>query len=162
MIPIEFGVNEPEGVQSGRHKDRFGHADLAQARKDAGLYQWQVAEAMHYSEKQIQRWELGQQEPGVDAVWQLAKLYGQPKIWHLWMMSKYQGYREYNTVLEDNGFTGAVMRLRHELEDVQRLQGRLEMDAWDGKMDCEKRKAEVQKEVKELMAACRQVLVGME
>lgn len=127
--------------------------DLRAARKAANIRCWQVAQEMNVSESVIARWETDEVWPDPDQVYQLEKLYNAPGLWHGWMRSHYESYREMYPEAPNYQAPMAVMNVRHQLSDVIALQDAVERDVMDGTLDDPVLKAKYLKELDEAQAA---------
>lgn len=127
--------------------------DLQAARKKAGFHRWQAANEMNVSESVIARWETDEVWPDPDQVYQLEKLYNAPGLWHGWMRSHYESYREMYPEAPNYQAPMAVMNVRHQLSDVIALQDAVERDVMDGTLDDPVLKARYLKELDEAQAA---------
>ena len=95
---------------------------------------------------------------GTDDVGAIERALGERSMWHQWMMSHYDSYRERYSQAPAYGLTSAVIRTRYELSDVMTLQERVERDAVDGRLDDPALKAEYIQQLKEAQAAIIQTL----
>lgn len=121
--------------------------NLADARKAAGMHQYQVAHQMHVSEDVIGAWEREERDPHPDQVDALEKLYKTP-LWHGWMRYHFKSYRDrYPETAQDHSLALALINARHQMQDVVSLQDQVERDALDGKID---NRALAQRYVKEM------------
>ena len=114
---------------------------------------WQLAQEIGVSEETLKRWEYGDQMPEPDDVGAIERALGERSMWHQWMMSHYDSYRERYSQAPAYGLTSAVIRTRYELNDVMTLQERVERDAVDGRLDDPALKAEYIQQLKEAQAA---------
>lgn len=127
--------------------------DLRIARKAANIRCWQAANEMNVSESVIARWETDEVEPNPDQVYQLEKLYKAPGLWHGWMRSHYESYREMYPENPNYIAPLAVLNVRHQLADVIALQDDVERDVMDGRLDDPVLKAQYLHELDEAQAA---------
>lgn len=127
--------------------------DLRAARKAANIRCWQAASEMNVSESVIARWETDEVEPDPDQVYQLEKLYKAPGLWHGWMRSHYESYREMYPDAPNYQTPMAVLNVRHQLSDVIALQDAVERDVIDGTLDDPVLKSQYLKELDEAQAA---------
>lgn len=130
--------------------------DLRSCRELRELTQWAAAQAIGISEYTLARWEKGESYPDPDDVWRLEKLYKAPGLWHRWMRQRYASYREAYPEALDLSLPVSVVNLRHQMEDVLALQGRMERDALDGTVDDEAVKARYLAELDDLNAAVQE------
>lgn len=136
----------------------FTHLELRRARESHKMPRWQLAQEIGVSEETLKRWEYGDQMPEPDDVGAIERALGERSIWHQWMMSHYDSYRERYSQAPAYGLTSAVIRTRYELNDVMTLQERVERDAVDGRLDDPALKAEYIQQLKEAQAAIIQTL----
>lgn len=137
-------------------------ADLINARKAAKMPRWQAAQHMGVSEETVRRWETGETRPEPDDVWAMERTYKANGLWHRWMRSAYDSYRENWPEMVDRELPMAVVNVRHQMADVMALQNDVERDAMDGRMDSAALRAHYIKEAKEAQAALAEALRRME
>lgn len=114
----------------------FSGVDLKNARENAGLRQWQVAQLLHTSESCVRRWENDEAEPTPDVVDKLEELYKFPMLWHRWMLSHSDSYRRHYAPVSETNTTGSVLRNRYAIEDIMSIQEAIERDvSEDGIID---------------------------
>nr|DAF74120.1 MAG TPA: antitoxin [Caudoviricetes sp.] len=110
--------------------------DLRKARESAGMPLWQAAQALAVAESTLKRWEHDECVPQSVDVNRMEHLYKLPGLWHRWMRSNDDAYREhYPEELELHALPSALMKVRYQMEDMQRWQGLVERDAIDGIVD---------------------------
>lgn len=136
----------------------FTHLELRRARESHKMPRWQLAQTIGISEETLKRWEYGEQIPEPDDVGAIERALGERSIWHQWMMSHYDSYRERYSSVPSYGLTAAVIRTRFELKDVIDLQEQVERDVIDGKLDDEQLKSRYRQQLKEAQAAIIQTL----
>lgn len=139
------------------------HQDLRKAREAAGLTQWQAAGELGASESTIKRWESGETKPTPEDVWRMEKLYNCRGLWHRWMRSNHDSYREHYPEEAPNlALPVAVLNARHQLADVLAMQDLIERDALDGRLDDEAGKRKYVQEIHEAQASLTEVLTQLE
>ena len=133
--------------------------ELKKARIAAKLPVFVVAQRCFTSERTVARWEDGESEPSPDDVDRYAEAVGDTALWDRWMRMTYDSYgKRYPEAGENRALTMAILGSRFELEDVLALQGRVERDAMDGKIDDAELKARYRKEVLDAFTALKNVL----
>lgn len=139
----------------------FGKLELRRAREARKWPRWQLGEAVGVSEDTITRWE----DPGdkslpdpddVDRIEKALEMRG--RIWHPWMLSHYDSYRERYASVQDFGLTAAILRIRHEAEKVMGLQGPAEEDVIDGRFDDPNLKSDYLRDLRRLHASIGQAM----
>lgn len=142
----------------------FTCKELRIERDKRDIKRWQVAEALGVSTDTIGRWESGEAKPEPDDIDKLEKLYNSPGMWHKWMMSHYDSYRErYSDAPDVEHLSAVIASVKFELNDVLDINDDMERDALDGKIDNEAMKQKYLKEISEGMAAlqkAREVISG--
>lgn len=114
----------------------FTHIDLRAARESRKMPRWKLAAELGYSEDVIRRWETGEQRPDPDDVGNIERMLKTPGIWHRWMMSHYDSYRErHGDVPCVEHLSIDLSRLRLDMDDVEKLLPYVERDALDGQLD---------------------------
>lgn len=113
------------------------------------------------SEETLKRWELGRQLPTPDDVGNIERVLDMrdQSLWHRWMMSHYDSYRERNTTLpiRDNLLEN-VVRTKHEILDAIALLEKIERDAVDGVIDEPELWQALQRELVDAKDAIRQMV----
>lgn len=132
--------------------------DLRKARDAQKMPRWQLGQMIGVSEDTIRRWEIDEIRPEPDDVGAIEQALGLKDLWHRWMLSHYDSYRERYSQAPAYGLTSAVIRTRYELNDVMTLQERVERDAVDGRLDDPALKTEYIQQLKEAQAAIIQTL----
>lgn len=127
--------------------------DLRRAREAAKLARWQAAQQTGVSEETLRRWETGETRPEPDDVWNLERIYGCCGLWHRWMRSAYDSYRENWPETRSLDLPLAIVNVRHQLQDVLSMQDAMERDAMDGVIDDMARGSMYLQEMEELQAA---------
>lgn len=139
------------------------HAELASARKSAGLYQHQVARLMHVSEDVVSDWETGKTLPHPDQVSKLEEIYKAPGLWYGWMRYNIKSFRDrYPENPENAALALSMVNAKYQVADLLERQERAIRDALDGKIDDERAFAEYIKEAKEAHAALGLMLAKAE
>ena len=139
------------------------HAELASARKSAGLYQHQVARLMHVSEDVVSDWETGKTLPHPDQVSKLEELYKAPGLWYGWMRYNIKSFRDrYPENPENAALALSMVNAKYQVADLLERQERAIRDALDGKIDDERAFEEYIKEAKEAHAALGLMLAKAE
>lgn len=137
--------------------------DLAAARESAGMYQFQVGHLLHVSEDVIGNWERDKSIPTPDQVDELEKLYKTPGLWHRWMRTHYQSYRNrYPENPAGMNAALAVVNAGYQAADVKPLTEALARDLMDGRCDDPALKARYLKEAKESVAAYNAAIAMLE
>lgn len=110
--------------------------DLRSAREAAGLTIWKAAAALNVGETTLRRWEHGEVVPQSADVSRMEQLYRVPGLWHRWMRSNDDAYREhYPAKTIEMVLPAAVTNIRFRMTDMQEMQEAAERDALDGQMD---------------------------
>lgn len=139
------------------------HAELAAARKSAGLYQHQVARLMHVSEDVVSDWETGKTPPHPDQVSKLEEIYKAPGLWYGWMRYNIKSFRDrYPENPENAALALSMVNAKYQVADLLERQEKAIRDALDGKIDDERAFAEYIKEAKEAHAALGLMLARAE
>ncbi len=113
--------------------------DLRSAREEAGLTIWKAAAALNVGETTLRRWEHGEVVPQSADVSRMERLYRVPGLWHRWMRSNDDAYREhYPAKTIEMVLPAAVTNIRFRMTDMQEMQEAAERDALDGQMNDEK------------------------
>lgn len=124
---------------------------------------WQAAQRMGVSEETLRRWETGETRPEPDDVWTMEHVYNAPGLWHRWMRSTYDSYRDnWPEVPQGGSLPMAVVNARHQMADVMAIQDAAERDAMDGRMDNQSLRAHYMRETREALAALTEALRRME
>lgn len=140
----------------------FTNIDLRAARESQKMPRWKLAGEVGVSEDTIERWETGKQRPEPDDVWNIEKTLDATGMWHKWMLSHYDSYREkYSDVPDVEGLIGNIVQMKYEIEDVIPLIKFAELDALDGKFDDMENCRKFKKEISEMIAAAQKVLERM-
>lgn len=137
------------------------NVELEIARKTAKLPRWQVAQSIGVSEETVRRWETGETRPEPDDVYSLERLYRASGLWHRWMRSTYDSYRQTWPEMENRDLPLAVMNVRHQMADVMALQDTIERDALDGRIDNITAQQSYERELKQMQAAIAEALTKM-
>ncbi len=132
--------------------------DLRKAREARKMPRWMLGQKIGVSEDTIRRWEADEIVPEPDDVGALEEALEVKNLWHRWMLSHYDSYRDRFTAAPEFGLASAVVRARYEMADVMALQDRVERDALDGRMDDGQLKAGYVQQLKEAQAAIIQAL----
>jgi len=137
----------------------FTNMDLKAARESRKVKKWQLANELGVSEDTIYRWESGSQRPDPDDVGNIERFLGIPGLWHKWMLSHYDSYRErYTDVPDVNHLTAEIVRMKHEIMDVMPLFDEIERDTLNGEFNKPELWEKFKKESLEAMAAIQQTL----
>lgn len=137
----------------------FTHTDLRSVRESRKMKRWELANEVGVSEDTIRRWESGETRPEPDDVGNIERALKMPGIWHRWMMSHYDSYRERHGDISDvEHITAQIVRMRHEMQDVMSLFDKVERDSLDGKLDNPGLRKQFKKEVIEAVAAMQQTV----
>lgn len=137
----------------------FTHNDLRSAREARKIQRWRLANELGVSEDTVRRWEIGETQPTPDDVGNIERILDAPGLWHRWMLSNFESYRERYTDIPVAGHLAAsVIRMKYEVEDLIPYFKRLEKDAIDGHMDNDDLRREFPKEAHEAIAAIQQLL----
>ena len=136
---------------------------LETARKSRNLSRLQMADALGESVDTIYRWENDSNKnakcvPDPDTVDRIAEILRTPSLWHRWMCAEYESYRKRHVECGQFGLIASVMRVRHDLDDLVKLQDRVELDVIDGKFDDPYLKETFIREAREAMESLRQVV----
>lgn len=137
----------------------FTYKDLKTARESRKIKRWELANELGVSEDTIYRWESGSQRPDPDDIGNIERVLNMPGLWHKWMLSQYDSYREkYTKVPEVGHLTAEVVRMKHEVLDIIPLFDAIERDTLDGKIDDPKLWEAFRKECREAVASIQQLL----
>lgn len=138
----------------------FTYVELKAARESHGnMPRWKLAGAIGVSESTIERWEIGKQKPEPDDVNNIAKALGMMEIWHKWMLSHYDSYRErYTDVPRNDSLAETLMRTKYEAMDVVNVLNEVERDTLSGNFKSSEQRKKLRKETQEAMAALQQML----
>lgn len=137
-------------------------ADLQNARKAAKMPRWQAAQRMGVSEETVRRWETGETRPEPDDVWAMEREYKAEGLWHRWMRSTYDSYRDNWPEIVNRELPLAIVNARHQMADVMALQDEMERDEMDGRIDSRTLRTHYMKEAREAQAALAEALRRME
>ncbi len=136
----------------------FTHIDLRSARETRKMPRWKLATEVGVSEDTLERWETGKQRPDPDDVGNIERVLNMPGLWHKWMLSTYDSYRERNTDMPYVNHPAALLlRMKHEVADMWKLAESVERDSVDGRFDDQEQLAHFQKEAREAAAALQQI-----
>lgn len=139
------------------------HAELAAARKAAGLYQHQVARLMNVSEDVVSDWETGKTLPHPDQVSEMESIYNAPGLWYGWMRYNVKSFRDrYPENQENTALALSMVNAQYEVHDFLQKHEAAIRDALDGHIDDEKAFADYIKEAKEAHAALGLMLAKAE
>lgn len=126
------------------------------------MRRWQLANEVGVSDSTIERWETGESTPSPDDIGNIEKALRMPGLWHKWMLSNYDSYRErYTDVPENNNLTEIVVRMKHELSDVIPFIDTMELDSLNGRFDNREACKGFKKEALEAVAAIQKALERM-
>ena len=131
--------------------------ELKKARIAAKMPVFVIAQRCYTSERTVARWEDGEVEPSPDDVDRYAEAVGNTALWDRWMRMTFDSYVKRFPSAQNYELTVAVMRCRYELQDVLDLQGKVERDVIDGKIDDPALKAEYLRQIDEAFDALRNV-----
>lgn len=132
----------------------FTNIELRHEREKLNLKRWEVGAAIGTSEYTVGRWESGETRPEPDDIDKLERLYKSPGMWHRWMMSHYDSYRErYEEAPEIDNLSAVIASAKFEIKDILEITDDIERDAIDGKIDDDKLKQAYLKEISEGIAA---------
>lgn len=137
----------------------FTKIDLRNVRDSRKMPRWKLAMEIGVSEDTITRWENPDDTamPTPEDVDRIGEVLGDPTIWHRWMLSNYDSYRKRYINTTNYSLPLAVMRVRHELDDVLAMQNEVERDAITGSITCPIRREKYRKETGEAIAALNDV-----
>lgn len=137
----------------------FTHIDLRAARESRKTPRWKLAKEVGVSEDTLERWETGKQLPDPDDVGNIAHALGYPGLWHKWMLSTYDSYRErYIDAPNLDHPAARITRVRYEMSDVMALIDKVERDYLDKKIDDPELFNKFKTEARELIAALQQAI----
>ena len=133
------------------------------ARKSRNLSRMQLAMELGESVDTIFRWEDSSGKnakcaPDPDTVDRIATVLKMPSLWHQWMCAQFESYRKRHLECEQYGLIPSVMRLRHDIGDLVRLQDKVELDVLDGKLDDPFLKETFIREAREAIESLRQIV----
>lgn len=133
----------------------FTHIDLRKLREARKMPRWQLASLVGVSEDTLGRWETGEAQPHPDDVGRIEHALDaeHEMVWHRWMLSNCESYRERHQEAKPAGLLGAIVAARHELSDVLNIQDAVERDAVDGAIDDPALRAAYRRELEEANAA---------
>ena len=114
------------------------HQILKDARKEAGLTQIQVAALLSVSVEQVKRMERGDWIPEMADVDVMEEQLRDVGLFRRWARAQYPEIVKYFGASDSRellGLLGAVVNTKHQIDDVLKLQDRVERDAVDGQID---------------------------
>ena len=113
------------------------HQILKDARKEAGLTQIQVAALLSVSVEQVKRMERGDWIPEMADVDMMEEQLRDVGLFRRWARAQYPEIVNYFGAYESRalGLLGAVAKTKQQIDDVLKLQDRVERDAVDGQID---------------------------
>ena len=113
------------------------HQILKDARKEAGLTQLQVAALLSVSVEQVKRMERGDWIPEMADVDMMEEQLRDVGLFRRWARAQYPEIVKYFGASDSRelGLLGAVVNTKHQIDDVLKLQDRVERDAVDGQID---------------------------
>lgn len=113
------------------------HQILKDARKEAGLTQIQVAALLSVSVEQVKRMERGDWIPEMADVDVMEEQLRDVGLFRRWARAQYPEIVKYfgASYRRELGLLGAVVNTKHQIDDVLKLQDRVERDAVDGQID---------------------------
>lgn len=137
----------------------FTHIDLRNARESRKIPRWKLAVELGYSEDVIRDWEIGEREPHPDCVGHIERILEIPGLWHQWMMSHYDSYRErFCEIQRAVHLTAVFAQTEYEIQDVLPLLSAVIRDTLDGKFDDLETCDKLRSELSEAQAAILQAL----
>ncbi len=138
----------------------FTYSELRRAREARKIPRWQLASQIGVSEDTIERWETGKAVPHPDDVSSIEHALDAEAemLWHRWMLSNCESYRERYKEARACGLLSAVVSVRHEIGDVLAMQDKIERDAIDGTLDDPETRATYRRELEEAQASITQAL----
>ena len=143
--------------------EHYGHAQLREARDNAGMTRLKAAFEIGVSEDTLKRWEMGIQQPTPDDVDCMERLYHAPGLWHAWMRSTYSSYRSRYPESLDATTALSIVNVRHQLADVLALQDAAERDALpNDQLDDPRLRSSYIRECQEAIAALAAMLARIE
>lgn len=141
----------------------FTHIDLKRARESRNWPQWKLAAALGVSVDTVQRWESDNGRPRPDDVGNIERELRYPGLWHRWMLSHYDSYRERYASVPDLGHPAAgIIRMIKEIEDLIPYFKELQNDSINGNFDNKLMCANFKKEAMEAIASIIQILDEMD
>lgn len=113
------------------------HQILKDARKEAGLTQIQVAALLSVSVEQVKRMERGDWIPEMADVDMMEEQLRDVGLFRRWARAQYPEIVKYFGASDSRelGLLSAVVNTKHQIDDVLKLQDRVERDAVDGQID---------------------------
>lgn len=113
------------------------HQILKDARKEAGLTQIQVAALLSVSVEQVKRMERGDWIPEMADVDMMEEQLRDVGLFRRWARAQYPEIVKYFGASDSRELRllGAVVNTKHQIDDVLKLQDRVERDAVDGQID---------------------------
>lgn len=113
------------------------HQILKDARKEAGLTQIQVAALLSVSVEQVKRMERGDWIPEMADVDMMEEQLRDVGLFRRWARAQYPEIVKYFGASDSRelGLLCAVVNTKHQIDDVLKLQDRVERDAVDGQID---------------------------
>jgi DNA-binding XRE family transcriptional regulator len=133
----------------------FTYLELKRARETRKIPRWQLANQLGVSEDTLERWENGKQDPHPDDVSNIEHALGAETeaIWHRWMLSNCESYRERYRRPSPTGFWPRCSASGTNWVTLLAMQERVERDAMDGQLDDPVLRASYLKEIDEAVAA---------
>jgi len=123
------------------------------------LPRWKVAAEIGVSEDTLERWEKGETNPHPDDVDKIEKILKTPGLWHNWMRSNFDSYRErYGEVPNGDHMTVMVSQTRYELTDMFPLLDIMERDTLNDEYDEPEKWKMFRQKAPKVIAALQQVL----
>lgn len=150
-------------INTSEFTQEFTHVELKAARESHGnMPRWKLAGKIGVSESTIERWEKGEgKNPEPDDIGNIEKALGKQGqgIWHKWMLSHYDSYRErYTDVPHNDSLAETLMRTKHEAMDVVNFLSEIERDTLNGKFKSPEQSKRLRKEAREAIASLLQTL----
>ena len=123
--------------KGGGNVSEPAHQILKDARKEAGLTQIQVAALLSVSVEQVKRMERGDWIPEMADVDMMEEQLRDVGLFRRWARAQYPEIVKYFGASDrrELGLLGAVVNTKHQIDDVLKLQDRVERDAVDGQID---------------------------
>ena len=122
---------------------------LREAREKAGLSQKQLAMRLEcISESTVKRWEYGESRPESADIERIGEIVGDPTLWHRWMEATDEAYAKRYSVQEKLDMPSSIVKVRHAMADIEKLQDAIERDALDGRLEDERMRREYSGKVK--------------
>ena len=153
LYPIQEAINTAEITKS----------DLRKAREAANLPRWRAAQELAVSEDTLKRWEDPTEKamPTSTDVSRMEKAYGAPGLWHSWMYSNDEGFRDHIPPADVMTLQSSVLQYYSEQSEMLPHLAQLIREAVDGKVDDRAYLRQLIQQLSELLGAGHALMINL-